>query len=39
MNFRQMPELEWKYGYGAFWGLILLISSDMVLYLSKNPMP
>jgi magnesium transporter len=25
MNFRFMPELEWKYGYAAIWGVIIFI--------------
>jgi magnesium transporter len=25
MNFKFMPELEWKYGYAAIWGVMLLI--------------
>jgi magnesium transporter len=26
MNFRQMPELDWVYGYPAFWTLLLVIT-------------
>ena len=25
MNFQYMPELNWKYGYFAVWGVILLV--------------
>jgi magnesium transporter len=25
MNFKFMPELEWKYGYAAIWGVMLII--------------
>lgn len=36
MNFRYMPELEWKYGYAAVWVLIVLIFAGMMLYLKKR---
>jgi magnesium transporter len=26
MNFRFMPELEWRYGYAATWGVMILVS-------------
>lgn len=26
MNFRFMPELEWRYGYATVWGVMLLVS-------------
>ncbi len=32
MNFTHMPELEWKYGYAAFYGLIALVFLGMVVY-------
>ena len=35
MNFKFMPELEWKYGYFVVWGLILTVSVGMIL-LFKN---
>jgi magnesium transporter len=25
MNFKVMPEIDWKYGYLAVWGLMILI--------------
>ena len=31
MNFRKLPELEWEYGYGAFWGMVVVIVSTIVL--------
>jgi magnesium transporter len=35
MNFHNMPEIQWKYGYAALWLLIVLIFTGMVLYLKK----
>jgi magnesium transporter len=32
MNFRVMPELEWPWGYGAAWGLMLAVAGGLVLY-------
>ena len=31
MNFRKLPELEWEYGYGAFWLVVLTIVTGIVL--------
>jgi magnesium transporter len=36
MNFRYMPELEWKYGYLIFWALILIISLVMIGFFKKK---
>jgi magnesium transporter len=36
MNFQNMPETQWKYGYAALWLLIILIFSWMVFYLKKR---
>jgi magnesium transporter len=42
MNFRteksrfNMPELNWEYGYLAFWGLILTVASGSVTYFWKR---
>ncbi len=32
MNFRNMPELGWRYGYPAAWLLMLLVALGMVIY-------
>lgn len=32
MNFRYMPELEWQWGYGMVWGVIVLVVVSMVVY-------
>jgi magnesium transporter len=36
MNFKHMPELEWPWGYGAIWGLMIAIAVIMVIYFKKN---
>ena len=32
MNFPNMPEFGWKYGYYEIWGLMLLITLFMTIY-------
>ena len=36
MNFHYMPELAWKWGYPAVWGLIVLITGGMIWYFKKK---
>ena len=37
MNFENMPELTWQYGYYGVWGIILIIFVGMLLFFkSKN---
>lgn len=36
MNFENMPELKWHYGYFAVWGLMLLILAGMILYFKRK---
>ena len=36
MNFRRMPELEWKYGYPAAWAAMLLIGAVVYLIFRKK---
>lgn len=36
MNFTNMPELEWRYGYLGIWVIIILISLGMVIYFRKK---
>jgi magnesium transporter len=36
MNFYNMPELTWKYGYLAIWSLILVAFLGMMYYLKKR---
>ncbi|MCC5921560.1 MAG: magnesium/cobalt transporter CorA [Cyclobacteriaceae bacterium] len=36
MNFTNMPELEWKYGYFGIWTIMISIFLGMVIYLKKK---
>lgn len=36
MNFTYMPELEWKYGYFAIWGVMLLVFMLLLVYFRKK---
>ena len=36
MNFRNMPELDWKYGYFVIWGLNILIAWLIFKWLKKQ---
>jgi len=36
MNFRFMPELQWKYGYLVFWGIILVVGALMFVYVKRK---
>ena len=36
MNFRYMPELEWRYGYPMVWGIILVITVTMLIFFKKK---
>ena len=36
MNFDHMPELHWKYGYVALWGVLLTIFIVMIVYFKKK---
>ena len=36
MNFDNMPELSWEYGYEATWGLMLLMGGAMLVYFKKK---
>lgn len=36
MNFDNLPELHWKYGYFLIWGVMLLIVAGMVWYFKKR---
>ncbi|MCL1938543.1 MAG: magnesium/cobalt transporter CorA [Candidatus Azobacteroides sp.] len=32
MNFKGMPELDWKYGYIGFWGVVIVVVIVMLLF-------
>jgi magnesium transporter len=36
MNFKYMPELDWKWGYFAVWGIIIGVVGLMVYYFKKK---
>jgi magnesium transporter len=36
MNFRFMPELEWKYGYAMVWGVMIVVTLFLVYILRRN---
>jgi magnesium transporter len=36
MNFKHMPELEWKWGYPTVWIAVILIGVSMLIYFKKK---
>jgi magnesium transporter len=36
MNFKYMPELEYKYGYFIVWGVMVLIAILLIFYFKKK---
>ncbi len=36
MNFKYMPELEWKWSYPLVWGIIILVGGAMIAYFKKK---
>jgi magnesium transporter len=36
MNFRHMPELEWRWGYFALWGVMIAIAIFMLIYFRRK---
>lgn len=36
MNFDNMPELHWKYGYFIVWGVMITLSTGMVFYFRRR---
>lgn len=36
MNFEDMPELHWRWGYLAVWGMMLTLTVGMVVYFRKR---
>jgi magnesium transporter len=35
MNFRVLPELEWRFGYGMFWGVVAMIAIAMLMVMRR----
>lgn len=36
MNFKYMPELEWRYAYPFFWGVVLAVLCIMMIWFKRN---
>jgi magnesium transporter len=36
MNFENIPELRYRYGYFIVWGIMLLVTLGMILYFKKK---
>ena len=36
MNFKYMPELEWRWGYPAVWIIVVIIGISMMIYFKKK---
>lgn len=36
MNFHVLPELKWKYGYAAFWGICVAVVAGMLVYFRRR---
>ena len=36
MNFKNMPELEWKWSYPVLWVLLIVIFSGMMFYFKRK---
>jgi magnesium transporter len=36
MNFKYMPELEWRWGYPAVWLIVIIIGVSMLVYFKKK---
>lgn len=36
MNFKYLPELDWKYGYYAVWGLMLAIAGGLIYFFYRR---
>ncbi len=36
MNFKHMPELEWRWGYPAVWLIVVIVGISMLIYFKKK---
>jgi magnesium transporter len=36
MNFKVMPELNWKYGYLMVWGIIFIVAASLIIFFKKK---
>ena len=36
MNFTNLPEKDWKYGYFVIWGVMIVIAIGMLIYFRRR---
>ena len=36
MNFHNIPELSWTWGYPAWWGLVVVLGIGMLIYFKRK---
>ena len=36
MNFKYLPELDWRYGYFVVWGIMLAVTGGLLLYFRRR---
>ncbi len=36
MNFKVMPELNWKYGYLMVWVIIFFVAASLIIFFKKK---
>jgi magnesium transporter len=36
MNFKFMPELEWRWGYWVIWGVVVAVAVTMIIYFRRK---
>lgn len=36
MNFKHMPELEWRWSYPALWGIMILLGTGLIIYFRRR---
>ncbi len=36
MNFENMPELGWRYGYAGFWGVSLILVATLLILFRRQ---
>jgi magnesium transporter len=36
MNFQHMPELRWRWGYPAVWGVMLAVTAGLLLWFRRR---
>ncbi|MEW6258369.1 MAG: magnesium/cobalt transporter CorA [Thermodesulfobacteriota bacterium] len=36
MNFENLPELKWRYGYFMVWGMMIAVAGGLIVYFKRN---